>query len=369
MTRLQAAIASVGPDDLEEKKVLDAALMKDKTQVEDRIAQSMKFVERAKKRLAAAETELQSAVQKKSQRAQEVAEAEADLARMREEVPVPAEPDEDAKVEVQRLKARLAQLESIQGRPARGSVEAAENIRSKVAKRRVGCCAEDLSCWLDEKQGGTPRCIGHGRNGVRRHNHWIDLKRTCQVGKFLSATHLQCRTWSHEKSGGKCGFRGVRVGEASHPGPSSRLRPRAVRVRSRSRSGDLSREARLSPDEDTFVSVAPATTLPAINTLPSWPDSDSHVDIGNLCVGCSAGRVPLDVLDALEEDLGHGEGGAVAPGASAEAAVEFDSTVTRTALSKDLVLVVIGLWFACVRHGPVTRSLLLPLLSSPSGSR
>ena len=55
---------------------------------------------------------------------------------MREEVPVPADPDEDANVEVQRLKARLVQLESIHGRPPRGSVEAAENIRSKVAKRR-----------------------------------------------------------------------------------------------------------------------------------------------------------------------------------------------------------------------------------------
>ena len=54
VTRLQAAIASLGPDDLEEKKVLDAALRKAKMQavvppVEDRIAQSMKFLERAKK--------------------------------------------------------------------------------------------------------------------------------------------------------------------------------------------------------------------------------------------------------------------------------------------------------------------------------
>ena len=80
---------------------------------------------------------------------------------MREEVPVPTDPDEDAKAEVQSLKARLAQLEPIDGlRLARGSAEAVENIRSKVAKRRVGCCAEDvlpsteqdLCCWLDDKQ-------------------------------------------------------------------------------------------------------------------------------------------------------------------------------------------------------------------------
>ena len=141
--------------------------------VEDRIAQCVKFLERAKKRLAVAETELQSTVQKKSQCEQEVAEGEADLARMREEVPVPADPDEDANIEVQRLKARLAQLESIHGRPSRGSVEAAENIRSKVAKRRVGCCAEDvlpsteqdLGYWLDDKQAELRDALDMGDTG------------------------------------------------------------------------------------------------------------------------------------------------------------------------------------------------------------
>ena len=99
---------------------------------------------------------------------------------------------------------------------------------------------------------------------------------------------------------------GVGVGEASHPGPSSRLRSRGSRVRSRFRGGDFSREARFSPD--TVVLVAPATTLPALNTLPTWPDSDSHFGVGNPRGGCNAGSVPLDVLDALEEDLGVGEG-------------------------------------------------------------
>ena len=70
----------------------------------------MKFLERAKKRLAVAGTEFQAAIQKKSHCEQKVAEAEADLARMREEVPVPTAPDEDAKAEVQRWKARLAQF-------------------------------------------------------------------------------------------------------------------------------------------------------------------------------------------------------------------------------------------------------------------
>ena len=61
---------------------------------------------------------------------------------------------------------------------------------------------------------------------------------------------------------------GVRVGEAANPGPGQSRRRRRV---------------------------------------SSSDDSDSHFDVGNAREGC-AGRVPVDVLDALEEDLGVGEG-------------------------------------------------------------
>ena len=162
IARLQGALASLGPDDTEERKVLEAALKKAKTQaavppVEDQIAMSVKFLERARKRLAVADTEVQAAVKKKSQCEQEIAEAEADLARLREEHSASGE---EPKTEVQQLRARVAQLEEIRGRHVRGSEEAAEHIRTKAAKRRVGGCAEDvlpsteqdLACWLDERQ-------------------------------------------------------------------------------------------------------------------------------------------------------------------------------------------------------------------------
>ena len=66
---------------------------------------------------------------------------------------------EEPKTEVQ-LRARVAQLEEIRGRHVRGSGEAAEHIRTKAAKRRVGGCAEDvlpsteqdLACWSDDRQ-------------------------------------------------------------------------------------------------------------------------------------------------------------------------------------------------------------------------
>ena len=134
------------------------------------------------------------------------------------------------------------------------------------------------------------------------------ISRTSQVDKFHSAPICSVEHGPMRRVVARYWLRGVQVGEASHPGPSSRLRSRGSRVRSRSRSGDLGRDTRLSPD--SVVLVAPATILPAINTLPTWPDSDSHFDVWNPLGGCSAGSVPLDVLDALEEDLGIGEGGA-----------------------------------------------------------
>ena len=115
---------------------------------------SEKFLERAKKWLAIANTELQAAMKKKSQCEQEIAEAKADLARMREELSASGE---EPKTEVQQLRAQLAEIWS---RHVRGSEEAAENIRTKAAKRRAGGCAEDvlpsteqdLACWPDVRQ-------------------------------------------------------------------------------------------------------------------------------------------------------------------------------------------------------------------------
>ena len=116
--------------------MLEAALKKAKIQaavppVEDQIALSVKFLERAKKRLAVADTELQAAVKKKSQCEQEIAEAEADLARMREEHSASGE---EPKTEVHQLRTRVGQLEEIRGRHVRGSEEAASTFAQRLRK-------------------------------------------------------------------------------------------------------------------------------------------------------------------------------------------------------------------------------------------
>ena len=101
-------------------------------------------------------------------------------------------------------------MESIQGRPARR--EAAENIRGQM----VSVCHRwsNISAvgWT-----GSPRCIGH-RHGVRHHHHWIHLK-----GKFLRAPFDTAEHGPMRREVARSGLRGVRVGEASHPGLASRL--------------------------------------------------------------------------------------------------------------------------------------------------
>ena len=109
--------------------------------MEDQIAMSLKFLERAKKRLAVVDTELQAAVKKNSQCEQEIAKAEADLARMREEHSASGE---EPKTEVQQLRARVAQLEEFRGRHVRVSEEAAEHIRTMAAQNRDALDMADM---------------------------------------------------------------------------------------------------------------------------------------------------------------------------------------------------------------------------------
>ena len=212
VARLQAAMSNLGPDNFEEKKVLDAALRKAQSQakvppLEEQIAHTTKFLERAKKRLVA-DVELQT-VKKKVQCEEEVAEAEADLARMRKEVPLPTDHSEDPGAEVLRLRARLAQLEATSCRPVRGSVEAAEGIRTKAAKRRAGCCVADvlpsteqeLCSWLDDKQ-----------LELRDAMDMSDVESASAITRLITRGLAKmaritpplphCQTWWHDERGG-----------------------------------------------------------------------------------------------------------------------------------------------------------------------
>ena len=145
-------------------------------------------------------------MKKKSQCEQEIAETEADLARMREERSASGE---EPKTEVQQLRARVAQLEEIQSRHIRRSEEVAEHIRTKAAKRQVGGCAEDVlphrAGWLDDRQDmESASAITSLSPGARQDGEFRTTVRTLEHGAVRRVTG-----WV---------YRGIRVGEASHPG-------------------------------------------------------------------------------------------------------------------------------------------------------
>ena len=170
-------MANLGPDDVEEK-VLDAALRMAQSQatvppLEEQIAHTTKILKRAKKRLVAADAELQSAVKKKAQCEEEVAEAEADLAKMREEVPLPtdhSERPESRSIEGQGgpnwKPSRVVQSEG-QSKQPRASGPRRQNVER--------CCAEDMLPSTEQELS----VFGWTRNSRSSETPWT------------------CRIWSH----------------------------------------------------------------------------------------------------------------------------------------------------------------------------
>ena len=124
--------------------------------LKEQVAQNDAFIQRSQKRIASLEREraeeqalLDKALVWHERLKQEVAAAE----------PVPAEvPMQESNTEVLFLRAKVAQ-ERIP-HPVRGSVDAAESLRSRLTKRKTGNCPEDnlptnqkdLHSWLEAKQ-------------------------------------------------------------------------------------------------------------------------------------------------------------------------------------------------------------------------
>ena len=111
----------------------------------------------------------------------------------------------------------------------------------------------------------------------------------------------------------QCGLLGVRIGEASHPGPRARVKHHR-RVVSSSDDEPL---VRPNIGRDVIPRTAPVSgtlptwvddersqvppTLPASGTLPTWVD-DEEPDT-SMCLRSREQSIPPTILDALEEDL------------------------------------------------------------------
>ena len=164
MASLEAALQAMGDFQGPEVDVLKNALSRAQQAartrpLKEQLAQNDAFIQRSQKRIASLEREraeeqalLDQALIRQERLKQEVAAAEPVLV----EVPM-----QESSTEVLFLRAKVAQLEAERiPHPVRGSVDAAESLRSRLTKRNTGNCPEDnlptnqqdLYSWLESKQ-------------------------------------------------------------------------------------------------------------------------------------------------------------------------------------------------------------------------
>ena len=173
VARLQAALLTLGPEDLVEKAALEASLQKAQVQatvppVAEQVKQTTQFIERAKRRLSSASEWVQWAQDWHSQCSKELAEAEERLVRLRAEEVHPMEEVivTDWEAEAKTLRQQIVELEGqrkssvmsrvVASHPEQSSVEAVQVVQERAAKRRA--CGEEvpsspqlLSEWLCAK--------------------------------------------------------------------------------------------------------------------------------------------------------------------------------------------------------------------------
>ena len=173
VARLQAALLTLGPEDLVEKAALEASLQKAQVQatvppVAEQVKQTTQFIERAKKRLSSASEWVQWAQDWRSQRSKELAEAEERLVRLQAEEVHPMEEvvGKDWETEAKALRQQIVELECRRqssvftrvaaAHPVQSSVEAVQVVQERATKRRacgkeVPSSPELISEWLCAK--------------------------------------------------------------------------------------------------------------------------------------------------------------------------------------------------------------------------
>ena len=270
VNRLRAAIDLLGEGDVEEKRVLELSLQKAEQQAEAlplsrQIAATKEFIERAKKRIPAADEKisvarvaLQDALDEKEYDSRQLPLAEARLERLLTET-APLPPAEvttqDLGDQVTSLQQMVNQLQAERDALAARVPETSElevgGVSPPSARFHRGGgfgvrpCIETTSM-----RGGNPvnrtgivrvvvlqavgaeGCVGDGRDGDLQGSGAFDR---LWFGEVRQHANFHGDPHGHMKAvqviDHQCGLLGCRVGEASHPGP--------VQTRSARRFGEV----------------------------------------------------------------------------------------------------------------------------------
>ena len=259
----------MGPDDVAERRVLEDALAKVRARatvapVGQRLDECEKYCERAAKRLEKAKESVGEALKVQTQREEELAEGKRRLEVLRAEaaaqpVPQPTIPGTD---ELSHLRTHYAQLV---GDLRQSHQLATEKISTEISLK------ERIDLLMQEVAALKVRVPVSGSGGAEM--ALVPVSRTGSRDRRWKPSISIMRIWCKSVRA-KYGYRGVRVGEASNPGPPKWLR-RTPSARD-SRGGNLFEILSSGDDEPLVPSTVPASSGrnhgPGSDppTVPAW---------------------------------------------------------------------------------------------------
>ena len=299
--RLQAAISALGDADMAEKESLVKSLQRAQAQavvppVSEQIISTQGFIERERKRLAAAEEAVLFVVKNRDESLEALAQGEKRLEELQSQQRSPfAGPMADAETELVRLRAQVADLQ--------GSMRGVERQRTRAAEMPSLIPAE-FSAWMEDSQKDLEVAVSAGDHSrvvvlssmlTQGAERMVEMTRQGTFRRRVSVSHSPWRGAVCTFTEGRCahrgviagyGHRGTRGGEAAHPGPSRRLR----------RVGDernvAPRLSTLATVVDNSVSDDEMPLLRGFTGPQGWRGCFDH------------GTIDPTLLDSLAEDLG-----------------------------------------------------------------
>ena len=297
--RLQAAISALGDADKAEKESLVKFPHRAQAQavlppVSEQIASTQGFIERERKRFAAAEEAVLFAVKNRDESLEALAQGEKRLEELQSQQRSPFTGlVDDTETELVRLRAQVANLQ--------GSVRGIERRRTRAAEMPSLVPAE-LSEWMEDRQKDLEEAVSTGD-----HSRVVVLSSTMTQGaeRMLEMTRQELsddeyrsrtapgeavRTLLRVAHTSRClaryGHRGTSVGEAAHPGPSRRL----TRVR---------HDRNVAPRLPTLATLVDSSVsddeMPLLSGFTGPQDRDDVHDDGT---------IDPFLLNSLAEDLG-----------------------------------------------------------------
>ena len=158
--RLEAALSALGDADTAEKENLERALLRARAQavvppISEQIISTQGFIERERKRLAAAEAAVLAAVKSRDESVAALAQGEQRLSELKLQETTPfTVPVTDTETELVRLRAQVAELQGL-------TIGERPRMRAPV-ETMPGLVPAEFSTWMEDRQRDVQEALSKG---------------------------------------------------------------------------------------------------------------------------------------------------------------------------------------------------------------